>query len=559
MDDSQNNTAPAEPAGMPTVEDEIAALRAQAEEASDANRPADALPFLTRWVELAPDDPEPLLLRAWEHRWAGDPVAARADIEQAEGRFPQSGRVAVEAGELYGDLEAFEDADAALNRAAPLIGDDDHELLLRLADDYEEAEMPEQALAVYARLQKLRPYEALRGSARVRRDLGDPAGALRDLDAALAAFPPDQENPNMILAWMWSDRAAIQRDLTDLAGAEASARHVLDLTEDRMLTSDALTMVAEIAREQGDRAGARAAAEDALTRDARYFPAWQTLISCALEDSDAHGALDMVHRAQKQLPTNAELVTTAALLQAQLGNIDGILGEWARLIEADPENAEAPAMRATLALGLGHPDIARADADRALQLDPNNSMALETRARLLLADHDARGALAAVTGPLQAAPDNVTLLLLRGDIHMALHNPLATAADYARVVALDPDNYQGQAGMGHVQMLLGRYDGALQSYQAALRLAPDAGGALYNVAAAYATLGRCAQCVSYLRRAVAADPAVAEDAQEDEFLDPCRRFPSLAATLRGEGASSAGSKGKKGTPKTGKPPRSQRK
>jgi len=53
-----------------------------------------------------------------------------------------------------------------------------------------------------------------------------------------------------------------------------------------------------------------------------------------------------------------------------------------------------------------------------------------------------------------------------------------------------------------------------------------------NLAAAQAMLGRCPQAVELLRRAVAADPSLAQSARDDEFLAPCRSHPGFAAALR---------------------------
>jgi hypothetical protein len=58
-------------------------------------------------------------------------------------------------------------------------------------------------------------------------------------------------------------------------------------------------------------------------------------------------------------------------------------------------------------------------------------------------------------------------------------------------------------------------------------------------------LGRPAQALELLRRAVNADPSIAEDAQDDPFLDPIRGLPGFAATLRGGPAPGGKASGRK--------------
>jgi hypothetical protein len=74
------------------------------------------------------------------------------------------------------------------------------------------------------------------------------------------------------------------------------------------------------------------------------------------------------------------------------------------------------------------------------------------------------------------------------------------------------------------------------------------GAGLYNLAAAQSMLGRGPQALELLRRAVNADPSIAEAAQDDPFLDPIRGLPGFAAALRGGPAPG----GKGGTRKKGR-------
>ena len=406
-----------------------AALRRLADGYLEADQPAEAAAVLSRLVELTPTDPDPLEERAWTNLASGAIDATRADMALLLERFPESATVAAIVGELHAALGAPEEARFAFDRAVALAGDDP-EVLYRAAQGFESVEAPEPALAVYERIMDWRPRGVLLARARLRDRTGDSAGALADLDAALAA-PPGGSDPawdNASTARVLLVRGHIRASAGDATGATADARAALDLVPDEPLAAEGWSLLAELARAAGDQAGAREAGERAVEADPESIAAWTALISIYTGAEDWAGALAVVRRAQALNPDDLSLALSAALIRAEQNDLEGALEDWDRLLTISPENATAYAMRGALNLRLERPRAAEADVNRALSLHADNLVALQTRVSLRLRANNLRGALADLNHALAVEPHDTDLLLLRAGIQMEIGDHLAAAA-----------------------------------------------------------------------------------------------------------------------------------
>jgi tetratricopeptide (TPR) repeat protein len=553
MDEPEDVLAEDEEITTAPLPDDPAALRQLAESYLDRDEPAAAVAVYTRLAELTPDDSDPWEGRAWAEIAAGQADAVRGTIAALLDRFPDHAGVAATVGELYAALGEQAEALHAFDRATALAGDD-NDMLYRIARDFEQAEAPEPALALYARLISWRPREVLLARAGLHINRGEFAAALADLDAALAAPPSgtDRTYDNASTARVLLNRAQTHYNLRHLEAAEADARAGLDLAPIGPVAPLTWNVLAEVALARGDRAAARAAAEAALAQDPDLLPAWLAIINGYTAEHNMPAALEAAHRGLERLPTDPNLVLTAALIRGEMNDFAGAVAEWDRLLAVLPDNPTALAMRGAVYLQLGQAREARADVDRALQLDPANLTALQSRISIHVRANNLPAALADLNRALAAEPHDTDLLLLRAQLHLELGQPVAAAADYTEVLQIAPGNAAGLSGLGNVQMLTGQYEGALRSYEEALRAAPGAGAGYYNLAAAQAALGRCPQAVELLRRAVAADPSFAQAALEDEYLAACRDHPGFAAALRGGPATATTPRGK------AKPPRRKR-
>jgi tetratricopeptide (TPR) repeat protein len=540
-DDAMAETAPgtnAEPveeeADLATVQDDPEALQRLGESYLEADRNAEAIAVYTRLIELKPDDPEPLLTRLWAHMNAGDTEATRADAALLRERFPDNAEMLANLGDVNLLLDDREQALYDLDRAVTLAGDN-NDLLYRVARSFAMAGEQDPALALYDRLVEWKPREVLLARGDLRRQRQDYAGALADLDRALQEPPggEDRTFDHISTARVLIERARVHFENGDADAAAADAQAALGEVPDDPLAAHASGILAEVAIARRDAEGAFSAAEAATQQDPAYLPGWLTLASLYTAQSNWPAALETIHQAQEHNPNDLHLALTAALIQGETGDFEGALAEWTRLLTIDPDNPTALAMRGAVYLQMERPRAARADVDRALSIDPDNPTALQTRISINLRAGKIRGTLADIDRALEIGPHDTDMLLLRAQVHMDADDLLAAAADYTRLLEVDPDNPAGMTGLGNVQMIMGQYEAALRTYEAALKAAPGMGAALYNLAAAQSMLGRPAQALELLRRAANADPSIAEDAQDDPFLDPIRGLPGFAAALRG--------------------------
>lgn len=499
-------------------------------------RMVEAIRDLTALLAITPDDPIALEERAWAYMHTGQIVEARADADRLAGAFPDSAQALAVAGELYLTLQAPDEGRPLLERALALAGPAGEEIRFRVAQGYERAGIADRALALYDALVGWHPRAVLLARGRLRGSTGDTAGALADLDRALAEPPDDGEETAETRAQALIDRAHIHFGMSRWGGVQADAQAALDLLENVPLAAEAWSLLASCAQIAGDLPFARHASEQAVHLDPRQELAWMTLSTTYVAEGDAEGALDVLHRGQALNPLNHNLVLTAVLLRTELSDHEGVVAEWDRLLAQTPADPTALAMRGTALVRLGRHAAAGADLARALALEPTNVIALQGRADLLMEDEKPADAVAVLNQALALQPTDTDVLLQRAEALVELEDLTGAGADFARVLELDPENDTALSGLGMVQMAQGQFTQALRSYEAAQRLDPAAPIALYNLAMAQAALNHCPQALDLLRRAVTADPDLLAEARNDPFLDSCRRQPGFVALLRGRPA-----------------------
>lgn len=197
----------------------------------------------------------------------------------------------------------------------------------------------------------------------------------------------------------------------------------------------------QVLLQQQDTVAARAAFEQAVARDAGYFPAAAAL-----------AALDL---ADKQ----------PAAAQARFD----------ALLQHSPGNTQARLAVAALALHNGAPR----DAVATLLDDAVKAQPTQLAARLALVDHhlgtaNPKAALVAAQAGLAALPDNTELLgrLARAQLASGEHQQAITT--YTRVASLLPKSAAGPLGLAEAQLAANDLVAAQRSVKRALDLVPDA-------------------------------------------------------------------------------------
>jgi serine/threonine protein kinase/Tfp pilus assembly protein PilF len=117
--------------------------------------------------------------------------------------------------------------------------------------------------------------------------------------------------------------------------------------------------------------------------------------------------------------------------------------------------------------------------------------------------------------------------------------PLEAAKLFERACALRPEDYQAPSLLGQAYHSAGREIDAKNSYRRAVQLVeerlalnPDDAGVLYNIACAYASLGKPEESIAALERAVDKGYAHKEWMENDPDLDPIRSSPRYQALLQ---------------------------
>ncbi len=230
-----------------------------------------------------------------------------------------------------------------------------------------------------------------RGMARA--ELGDPRGALEDLDRAVQLGPR--------LGEAWNNRGILKAQGGDPRGAIPDFDRALALSP-----GDAQTL--------SNRGLARAAA------------------------GDPGGALADFTRALESDPGSVEALNNRALAHSARGDFGAAVRDYTELIRLQPAFSQAYNDRGNARAAAGDPRGALADYDRALELGPRRPRTLNNRSSARLATGDAAGAVADATEALRLDPGLLEALLNRGLAHERRGDRAAARTDYEAALRQAP-------------------------------------------------------------------------------------------------------------------------
>jgi len=130
--------------------------------------------------------------------------------------------------------------------------------------------------------------------------------------------------------------------------------------------------------------------------------------------------------------------------------------------------------------------------------------------------------------PEWSRPHNDLAILLR------LNDRLDEAEQEARIaLSLDPDNVANRNNYGNLLTVQERLDEAEGEYRAAIRLDPSHPKPYYNLACLYSLRHEKAKALPLLKKAIALNPDLREDAAKDPDLDNIRDDPEFRALVYG--------------------------
>ncbi len=188
------------------------------------------------------------------------------------------------------------------------------------------------------------------------------------------------------------------------------------------------------------------------------------------------------------------------------------LTEFNRALELEPDFGLAYVHRALALTSLGRDREALADIGRALFFLPNLPQAYGLRAAL----HSKSGrwvlALRDFDQAIEADPGEARLFLGRGAALMSLRAFERAERDFSEALlrSRDADSSDARLSRGNVRAILGRWEGALAEYDAALRTRPRFAPAYVSRGLVWERLSRSELAVEDFSRAIALEPSLVQ-------------------------------------------------
>lgn len=371
------------------------------------NAPVQAEVLLTKALQMAPEAAGTRRLLAQTYLSLGQPAKALATLDPLTGPSRpdvEALTLAAQARQMAGQADA---AAALLGRAAQLKPDDP----------------------------KIRTAVALSKLARAQAGPTGKGGRAEGGDAALAELQAVAESD----AGSTADMALIAAQVR-ARDFDAALKAIAALDRKQPDQPLAAHLRGQVLLAQGHAPAARQAFEQALQRDARYFPAVASLARLDLRDNQP----------------------------------DAAKARFEALIKRDPQSAAAYQALAKLAArsGAGREAVA-ALLERAIKANP-----AEVAPRLALIDHhmatfNPQAAAVAAQAGLALRPDHIELLSRLGQAQLATGAHQQALLTYNRVLTLQPKSPLGLMGLAETQLAANDPAAAARSVQRVLALVPD--------------------------------------------------------------------------------------
>jgi tetratricopeptide (TPR) repeat protein len=224
-----------------------------------------------------------------------------------------------------------------------------------------------------------------------------------------------------------------------------------------------------------------------------------------VEKGITEGAIEDYLQALKLYPGHAEAHNNLALLLAIRGNFDEAIEHYRAALRAKPDYPLAYKNLGDVLLVQGKVDEAIASYRRALELDPELPAA-QRRLREALYGSDKRSARQIVDDQIRSMYKNSAPLAQRGDEH-ARHGDLKGAIeDYQAALRIYPMYPEVHNNIGLLLASEGKYIEAIEHYREALRLNPEFPLAYTNLGDALLIQGKNDEAIDCFRRALKLDP-----------------------------------------------------
>jgi tetratricopeptide (TPR) repeat protein len=258
------------------------------------------------------------------------------------------------------------------------------------------------------------------------------------------------------------------------AGQHEDARRLyLEHLETQPDDAAALCLLASLAGEQGDHAGAEASFRRAIGADAGHAPAHAGLGASLLLQQRPGEAAEALDRAIGLQPDQPEWRLQLALALRQSGRLEEAIRVVARMVKRWPDNLQGRYNLAVLALEGGNPDLAAENFRFVLQRQPDRLAALVGLGRALIGANDPAGAQEALDGAARLAPDDAEVNALRGNLLRRRGRFEDAISSYRKALDTDPGHVGATVGLADIDRHRGDADRGLQRLAPLLEAAPS--------------------------------------------------------------------------------------
>lgn len=278
------------------------------------------------------------------------------------------------------------------------------------------------------------------------------------------------------------------------------------------------TLAGLLALQQGDRAAARKALEQALKLDPGENEAIGAIVGLDLEAGRKDEARRRVEARRAAAPRNPGAIMMAAQMYDALGMPREAEAAWKQLLELDASTSvTAYEALARLYLQQQRPEQALAECDRIIQRQPR-SVAAHTLAGLILqsqgktAEAQRRYEKALELDPQAVmAANNLAWLYAESGVNLETAMQLAQTAKAAK-----PDSPEVSDTLGWVAYRKGLFDAAVPALEQAVKMSPDRAAYRYHLGMAYLKANDWSRARASLQEALRLRPDFAgvEDARK---------------------------------------------
>ena len=331
---------------------------------------------------------------------------------------------------------------------------------------------------------------------------------------------PTSGNAGDVAPILADGRTALQSG--DLAAAQAAAARALEM---QPASSEAHRLLGDTAAARGDRAAAEASWKKALEADPKNEAATESLLGSYLDAKNVEAAVVLL-QANPPLASRSRPKLTALARSLAKENDPRARTTYAALSAAAPNDAGLLSEYGGALLASGDVDAALVALRRAAEASPTSAAAHANLAAALRKKGDAAEAEKEYRQALTLDADSPRALAGLGALLLSQGKAAEAIDPLKRASAREPENTGLLVALARAQRESGDPAGALSTVETA-RGADDAALWSEGGAAAYA-LGRYADAVGYLERALAKDGA---NAAARASLEKARQAQTFMARL----------------------------